>query len=321
MRAAEELVPAHDRAAARSCHGVLRPDPLGADAWVVDRNDLGQARIERIERVRRPGLRHGRGDVERPADVDVAIGDQGGRSVHRGQVPDHDPRRGAADTIDRRMGGDDVADSGRVDGVCGDGRKGDRAVGVVEDTCGIGEECGRAGDTARIARGRHRDRKDIRRDELEPLAVVVDVRADADEVVVVAELRVVVEQVGAEDPEPAPAVRQVARVGGLRPAEQQQVVAGRHAEARIEPAPAAAIPLDLRIADRRACAGSHERAVVGGADLVEAAVVDPDVLVDHLDVVARADGAGAVRRRDREIAQARAVEVVEEARQRRHGPA
>src|SRR4051794_25970388 len=73
------------------------------------------------------------------------------------------------------------------------------------------------------------------------------------------------------------------------------------------------VPLDLRIRDGEVRRGAGERAVVRAADQTQAPAVDTDLLVDHLDVVVRTDRTGAVRWSDRQLVQAGAVRVVEDA--------
>ncbi len=158
------------------------------------------------------------------------------------------------------------------------------------------------------------DHEDVGGEEgvIRGVGVVVDVRPDADEVVVVSELGIVVEQVAPAGTEPTPAVGQIARVGGLGPAEDEQVGTLRDPECHVQPVAALRVVLDLRIGDRQAGTGTREGAVVRAADEIEVAIVDADLLVDHLDVVVRTDRTRAVGRRRRQLVEARAVEVVEQ---------
>src|SRR5207245_321915 len=119
--------------------------------------------------------------------------------------------------------------------------------------------------------------------------VIVFIGADQQIVVVVAELRVILEQVRREDAVMAPAVNQVAGVGRLRPAKQQVVVAAGKGNGGIQPAVALRVPLHLWItgADARGCSG--EGPEVGVAAAVQAPVVDTHQVVDHFDVVVGPD--------------------------------
>ncbi len=139
------------------------------------------------------------------------------------------------------MGGDDVAERRRISGVRRDGRERHGAVGVVQGVRGIGDVEDRVYRAACVAGRWFPDDEDVG-------AVVVDVRSNADEVIVVPELGIVVEQVAVRYAEPAPAVRQIAGVGRLGPAKDQHVGPGGHSERRIQPAASLLVPLDLWIA-------------------------------------------------------------------------
>ena len=212
---------------------------------------------------------------------------------------------------------DDVPQRRSVGRVRWDRRECYGAVGVVERMGRIGDVEDGVDRATRVTGRRLPDDEDVCRDEREIRAVVVDVRADADEVVVVPELGIVVEQVAARGAPSTPAIGQVAGIRRLGPAEDQHVRAGRDPERRVEPMAALLVPLDLGIADGQAPASAREGAVVGARDQVEVAVIDADLLVDHLDVIVRPDCTGAVGWCDGELAQPGTVEVVEEARERR----
>src|SRR2546426_5240052 len=83
--------------------------------------------------------------------------------------------------------------------------------------------------------------------------IAVDVATDRDEVGVVPKLGIVVQAAPGADAVAAPAAWQVARVGGLGPAEEHVVVACLEPDQGVDPAVRLRIPLDLHI--RRGQAG------------------------------------------------------------------
>ncbi len=197
---------------------------------------------------------------------------------------------------------DDVAVRERVGGVRRHRREGRRAVGVLQDVRRVGEMRGRHRAAAcGYASRRFGDRPDVRGDKRKPrLTSVVLVVSEGHEVGVVAELRVVGDDRAGRARVPAPTVRQVARVGRLRPAEQQVVVGEVPVEGdrAVEPPVAQGIPLDLRVTREQAGRHGREGGEVGRAELVEVVlVIDPDQVVDELQVVIGADRTRGVRRR------------------------
>src|SRR6478735_250454 len=103
------------------------------------------------------------------------------------------------------MSGDDVADGRLIGGVGRDGREGDGAVRVMQGVCSVGDVEGSPDRAARVTRGRLPDDPDVGRQEGVVRGVVVLVRPDADEVVIVSELWVILEQVALRDAEATPA--------------------------------------------------------------------------------------------------------------------
>ena len=91
------------------------------------------------------------------------------------------------------MRSDDVATCGCIGRIGGDGREGSGAVGVVQDLRRVGVVRCRADGAARVGDRGLGDREYVGGDEYVAACVVIDIRADANEVVVVPELGVVVE--------------------------------------------------------------------------------------------------------------------------------
>jgi hypothetical protein len=142
-------------------------------------------------------------------------------------------------------------------------------------------------------RSRHKRRGTVRQS-----GAIEEVAANDEVGAVVAELWVVEKKSSSSDSDLAPGCwRKRTWIGGQRPADYEELWCGAlnvAQQKREEPAVGGWIPLNLGIAVRITWR-TNECVERGGTDEVEAAVVDSDVRVVHLDIVAGADCTGRVR--------------------------